>query len=767
MTVDSKLLKALFHLISTEGKIDDKKFYHYVNETVRLSFYGDFLYPLASKSTLEQYYLENPEGDFNDELTECREALWKALHPFTMKLICLSPAQFIHFGTTKELLSLVSDEIENYRFLDWEKQILSNTNVKKGFACNNAYIGESVIIHDDSYIEDSYLLGNTLIGEGCVISNISLMNVTVPDGVTLHGLKLQDGRYVVRIYGTQDNPKGKLEDNLTYLGSSFGLFLKRNNINAEQIWDSADHYLWSAKLFPICDTIEEAVYYALLLYKTVKNGNEDISSWFARERMSLCTSFNVADVKEILPWQKKQDLQIRRAQFVSAIQMRKTVEEAAKVFGYQGLEDNTIEYLCEYAKGSDFSTRIRIYYYLSKLTKGELSEKLENHCFEAIKDSLLDVVTNDIEHAISYHIQKEEVRIELPVRVNFGGGWSDTPPYCNEMGGTVLNVAVRLKDILPIVVHVKKLEEPYIILASTDSGAYKEFTNLKELQDCHNPFDPFALHKAALITCGFIPMSGKEKDIEFKDIINKLGSGMYLSTQVVDIPRGSGLGTSSILAGACVKGLYEFIGQPYTDAELYARVITMEQIMSTGGGWQDQVGGVTNGFKFITSKPGMKQEIHVEKLVLSEETRKELQDRFVLIYTGQRRLARNLLREVVGRYIGSNQNSIEVLYEIQRYATLMRFELEKGNVDAFAKLLDEHWELSKRLDLGCTNTCIDQIFLTCEDLLAGKMICGAGGGGFLQVILKKGATKEMLRSRIKEVFQDSGVDVWDCELLSE
>jgi fucokinase len=95
----------------------------------------------------------------------------------------------------------------------------------------------------------------------------------------------------------------------------------------------------------------------------------------------------------------------------------------------------------------------------------------------------------------------------------------------------------------------------------------------------------------------------------------------------------------------------------------------------------------------------------------------------------------------------------------------MRFELEKGNIDGFAKLLDEHWELSKRLDEGCTNTCIDHIFLSCEDLLEGKMICGAGGGGFLQVILKKGITKEMLRNRIKEIYQDSGVDVWNCEIL--
>ena len=105
------------------------------------------------------------------------------------------------------------------------------------------------------------------------------------------------------------------------------------------------------------------------------------------------------------------------------------------------------------------------------------------------------------------------------------------------------------------------------------------------------------------------------------------------------------------------------------------------------------------------------------------------------------------------------------LNEIQRNATLQRFELERGNVDAFAELLSQHWELSKLLDNGSTNTLIDQIFDACDDLLLGKMICGAGGGGFLQVVLRKGVTKEELQGRLKSVFSDTDIGVWDCELV--
>ena len=98
-------------------------------------------------------------------------------------------------------------------------------------------------------------------------------------------------------------------------------------------------------------------------------------------------------------------------------------------------------------------------------------------------------------------------------------------------------------------------------------------------------------------------------------------------------------------------------------------------------------------------------------------------------------------------------------------AALMRFELERGNVDECARLLDYHWELSQKVDKGSTNTLIDQIFSSINDLIDGRLVCGAGGGGFLQVVLKKGVSKTDVHNRLKAVFQDSLVDVWDCQLV--
>ena len=115
--------------------------------------------------------------------------------------------------------------------------------------------------------------------------------------------------------------------------------------------------------------------------------------------------------------------------------------------------------------------------------------------------------------------------------------------------------------------------------------------------------------------------------------------------------------------------------------------------------------------------------------------------------------------------LSNEPNRLFALNEIQKIAVLMRFELERGKIDEFAKLLEYHWELSKKIDNGSSNTLIEQIFASIDHLIDGRMVCGAGGGGFLQVILKKGVTKKDIHIRLKEVFQDNPVDVWDCEFV--
>lgn len=719
--LSSDILNDLYELIDTKESFDE-----FVNEQARISFYADFLYPLATDSTLEQFYNEKPEGDFTPQLKKCREAIWNVLHKYSLKLIRLSPASFIHFGTTRELLSLMTTEMEDYRFLGWNSNINCNISSPE-FAVSNSYISRKAIVKSGSYVEDCYIHKDSYIGSGSVLSGVTLNGETIPENVVLHGLKLDTGKFVARLYGVNDNPK-------------------ENKLFGKEI----NEPLWDAKIYPVCDTIEKAVKASI---NTIINGEG-----FNGERISLKDSFNFADVSAILPWQEKLNDKIKSEVVLQAIEDGTFVDDIDVE-----ITERTKKYLLKEAEKLDvldlnqFSKKIRIYYYLYKLTN---NQEFADKCFMTICNATLSSAIDGAKYHPDYKISKDELTVNLPVRVNWGGGWSDTPPYCMEHGGTVLNAAISFDGKLPIEVTLKKTDNMSITLASTDIGSYKEFTDIKELQDCRNPSDAFALHKAALIACGVIPAND---DISVEQICTRVGGGFYMNTRVINIPKGSGLGTSSILSGACVKALYEFFGKNVAENDLYNRVLCMEQLMSTGGGWQDQVGGLAKGIKMVTSKQSLNQQLVCTPANISKETLDELSERFALIYTGQRRLARNLLREVVGKYIGNNPDALEVIYEIQRTAVLMRFELEKGNVDGFAGLLNKHWELSKRLDSGCTNTCINQIFTTIEDLIDGRMICGAGGGGFLQVILKKGVSRNMLKERLHEVFADSGVDVWGCK----
>ena len=663
------MMDSLYSLIGTEEGYD-----RYVNGTVRLSLYADFLYPLAEDSTLEQFYLEKPEGEFCEELTEARKQVWKVLRPYRMKLLRLAPAKFIHFGTTKEILALMCGGVDAYASLGWSSRVASS--ISGSTAGYNSVLSSQASIGKDCYLEVSYVHSHAKVGNNCVLSFVDIHDEVIPDGVVLHGLKQRDGKFVVRIFGVQDNPKENR------------LFGKDLDEVAEKLgtdlWNGGNHTLWTAELYPEKDTVREAVAAALNLYALVTGEG----------RLGDC------------------------------------------------------------------SEKLRLHYYLGVVLEDENEVQ---KCFGTIQSEVLEATVRSLSYNEKAHIVKDTHTVELPLRVNWGGGWSDTPPYCNEHGGTVLNAAILLNGEKPVLVKLERMDELKVVFDSRDMDVHGEFEEIGELQRTGDPFDPFALQKACLLACGIIPMKGNN----LKEILERLGGGFVMHSEVTNVPKGSGLGTSSILSAACVKAVFEFMGIGYTEEDLYSHVLAMEQIMSTGGGWQDQVGGVTPGLKYITSMPGIDQKLKVVHVEIPEEAKKELDERFCLIYTGQRRLARNLLRDVIGRYAGNEPDSVFALEEIQKVAALMRFELERGNVDGFAKLLDYHWELSKKVDAGSSNTLIEQIFSSIEELIDGRLVCGAGGGGFLQVVLKKGVTKKQVAERLHEVFMDSLVDVADCKLLWE
>lgn len=561
------------------------------------------------------------------------------------------------------------------------------------------------------------------------------------------------------------------------VGGYYGIYRKYNSqgLNYESIYINAEgfpmtntsgyakeQYIFDENNCKIkqfyFDVNSKPVQSILNLYAIVHGEEQaDLSAWKAAPKKSLCSGFNDADPDAIIAWNR------RMADLVAMDEIAKAIRNkvpAAKLRKMKSLTKIQKEWLERRIKKADFSEKMRLHYYLGVILDDE--DEVQE-CFRTIQSEVLASTIKNLSYNENARIVTEKHTVKLPLRVNWGGGWSDTPPYCNENGGTVLNVAILLNGQKPVEVTLEKISEKKIVFDSRDMDVHGEFDTIEPLQATGDPFDPFALQKACLLACEIIPKEGSS----LEEILDRLGGGFEMHSEVTNVPKGSGLGTSSILSAACVKAVFEFMGIAYTEEDLYAHVLAMEQIMSTGGGWQDQVGGITPGLKYITSMPGIDQKLKVTHVEIPEAAKQELSDRFVLIYTGQRRLARNLLRDVVGRYVGNEPESLFALEEIQKTAVLMRFELERGNVDGFASLLDYHWELSKKVDAGSSNTLIEQIFSSIEELIDGKLVCGAGGGGFLQVILKKGVTRQQVEERLNEVFMDSLVGVADCRLVWE
>ena len=639
--------------------------------------------------------------------------------------------------------------VEEYQELGWSRLVGSSIkNITT--AGYNSVLSSSANIGKNCYLEVSYVHGEAEVGENSVLSYIDVHDEVIPSNVVLHGLKQRDGKFIVRIFGVNDNPK---ENKL--FGKDLDEVSKELNVN---LWENDSHTLWSAALYPEKDTIDEALKAALNLYGILTDDSQaDLLAWKEAEKKSLCSGFNDADPDAIIAWNQRMADLVSMDEITKAIRNKVPVGELNKT---EALTKIQKEWLENRIQKADFSEKMRLHYYLGSILEDE--EEIQE-CFHTIQSEVLASTIKNLSYNESARIVTEKHTVQLPLRVNWGGGWSDTPPYCNENGGTVLNVAILLNGQKPVEVTLEKINEKKIVFDSRDMDVHGEFDTIEPLQATGDPFDPFALQKACLLACGIIPKEGSS----LEEILDRLGGGFEMHSEVTNVPKGSGLGTSSILSAACVKAVFEFMGIEYTEEDLYAHVLAMEQIMSTGGGWQDQVGGITPGLKYITSMPGIDQKLKVMHVEIPEAAKKELDDRFVLIYTGQRRLARNLLRDVVGRYVGNEPDSLFALEEIQKTAALMRFELERGNIDGFAKLLDYHWELSKKVDAGSSNTLIEQIFSSIEELIDGKLVCGAGGGGFLQVVLKKGITKQQVEDRLNEVFMDSLVGVADCKLVWE
>jgi galactokinase/mevalonate kinase-like predicted kinase len=337
-----------------------------------------------------------------------------------------------------------------------------------------------------------------------------------------------------------------------------------------------------------------------------------------------------------------------------------------------------------------------------------------------------------------------------PARLDLGGGWTDTPPYALEHGGRVINAAVNLNGQPPIHVYARLIDPLEIRIASIDHGVRIVVNELDELLDYKQPTSEFALAKAALALSGLSPDSahwpGDTKTLQ--DILKHFGGGIELTT-LAAIPSGSGLGTSSIMGAVLLSVIHRMMGRELLHRELFHSVLQLEQELTTGGGWQDQIGGTIEGVKLIATDPGMVPDPKIHPVLpdLCDPNRNGGQT--LLYYTGMRRLAKNILRNVVGNYLDRDRSAMVTLKKLHQLPPLIEDRLSRKDIKGFGESIDLAWCLNKEIDPDSSTPEIEEILATFKPFMYGAKLLGAGGGGFLLVICKSPEDAIEARQRLE------------------
>jgi fucokinase len=333
-------------------------------------------------------------------------------------------------------------------------------------------------------------------------------------------------------------------------------------------------------------------------------------------------------------------------------------------------------------------------------------------------------------------------------------------------------MAILLEGQCPIHTTVHKIQEPLIRLVSgepspssrlvvEDGDPVKtlvaegfsqgvqpacqqcmEIRTNEELRTPPEPGCPFSIPRTSLQMLELAKV-----EIPLSRRLEELGGGLEIRT-MVNLPMGSGLGTSSILASTTLKALAEMAGIEWTDLSLSDQVMRLEQIMTTGGGWQDQAGGIFPGAKIISSGPGLRQRLRHEPVRWSRERQQEFLSRFLLYYTGIQRIARNLLVQVVGRYLSREVATVQVLHSIKTLANEMAYAMGEGDWDYLGSLMNRHWELNQILDPHTTNAPLNAFLESFAPWISGAKLAGAGGGGFFMILSRSPEAKQELREII-------------------
>jgi fucokinase len=776
-----------------------------------LDFYREICCAMG-RQTSDEHHVRSARESGSKWTPAMLGELFKTLSAIPFNVQLLTHCDFLDFGISRGILG------SGARLLQEDRGV---SQLRSFLDINNEIAGAGSVQGSASWVEGCRIHAPlTLAGDNLVVGVDLDEPISLPAGACLDVIAGRDpaghDAWFVRCYGVDDTFKEPADAGAIFCGRRLLTWLADVGVGQDQVWDDAiasnDRTIWNARLFP---AVPEHGQYRrwLWMFDPDSASETQRQAWRSAPRYSLEQILALTDHKGFyerrsriraelifgslhrvfrpesglsareLAWLMK--ITRRPAAWVAEI-LKQTCRccdqgqgTAALVFprmihtlgsalaeacsrdgdqlsGLAGMLDSSA-LGCLKSLGLDPNGRVRV---------SQWSDRMREAAFEGLERA---IVASGLEEGASPRsvLRSDEiVWARAPARLDIGGGWTDTPPYSLEWGGCVTNAAIDLNGQPPIQAYVRVIDEPVIRIGSIDLGVRIEVNQFEDLMDYRQATGSFALAKAAIVLSGLSPHGGRTGKKSLKKTLEAFGGGIELTT-LAAIPKGSGLGTSSIMGAVIVAALGRTMGRQLSPRELFHSVLRLEQALTTGGGWQDQIGGVVEGVKMIVTEPGMVPDAHIHYVPADILDPRTNGSQTLLYYTGITRLAKNILHQVVGRYLNRDREAMTTLRHIGSVARDVMDAFICKDIERFGRLMDVAWQLNKRLDPNSSNEEIEALFARVGPHIHGGKLLGAGGGGFMLMICKSPSDAAAIRQMLERDPPNSRARFFDFGISNE
>ncbi len=768
-----------------------------------MDFYREICCALGSDNT-QRHYLDAVRRAGSQWDAQRLERIYGGLHALNFQAGILARCGFLHFGTSEQIIR------SGYALLQHDQGRVAHS---AALDVTNDVAEAGQMVGPDSWVEGCRLHSRlTLGGENVVVGLDIDEPLSLPAGACLDVVpadaRVKGAGWVIRCYGVRDDFKTSFANGATFCGMPVQEWIAAVGAGPEDLWDTdtpaGARTCWNARLFPR-EADPDSYRRWLWMFAPTGASQEEKSRWRLSERCSLAQVAALASPEAFLA----RRLDVRAAQLRGSLRriFRRdsgfAAADLALVLAKTGAPADWVACLLGEAqwnhdgaarlrRGLDSLTYSRILHTLSSAlstwaagredrtvrellpeldrltTPGQRewlksidaqvqpttcvrawSKRLATLAFRGLEDTILAQPEDPPPPPVQVLRSDEIVWGRAAVRLDSAGGWSDTPPYALEHGGRVVNTAVDLNGQPPIQVYGRVIERPVIRITSIDLGVTLEIADLATLMDYRTPDSEFALAKAALAISGFSPTAAAwPKDISLEEMLRMFHGGIELTT-LAAIPKGSGLGTSSMMGAVIVAVIQRIMGRTLGGRELFHTVLRLEQALTTGGGWQDQIGGVVGGTKIISTRPGLIPDPTIHYLPTDVIDPKINGGCTLLYYTGITRLAKDILEQVVGRYLHRDRRTGNTLRRIHELPTGMADAISRKDLAEFGRLTDTAWRLNQELDPNSTNAEVESVMARIRPFVHGAKLVGAGGGGFMYMVCRSSEQAQRLRAELE------------------